>query len=136
MEDVMRPNSFTPLPPSCPPTTGDVWRRATLVCQIVAHLFEVPVEDLQSRTRRNASAALARQVAMYVCHVSLGLSFSDVGGLFARDRTTASHACKVIELRRDERDFDEFLKRIEEAVSALGATPQPAYPAFGCGCRA
>ena len=131
----MHPNSLSPLPPSCPPTPGDVWRRATLVCTIVAHLFEVPVEDLQSRTRRNASAALARQVAMYVCHVSLGLSFSDVGGLFARDRTTASHACKVIELRRDERSFDDFLRRIEEAVAALGATPQPDFPAFGCGVR-
>jgi chromosomal replication initiation ATPase DnaA len=96
-------------------------------------LFQVPVEDLQSRTRRNASAALARQVAMYVCHVSLGLSFSDVGALFGRDRTTASHACKVIEERRDDRGFDEFMKRVEEAVNALGATPPPRVPAFGCG---
>jgi len=128
----MDQNRLTPLPPSCSPPPADVWRRAALVCQITAHLFQIPVEDLRSRTRRHASAALARQVAMYVCHVSLGLTFSDVGGLFGRDRTTASHACKVVEERRDERDFDEFLKRIEDAVATLGAAPGPRVPAFGC----
>ncbi len=95
-------------------------RQATLVRQLAAHLFQVSEEELLSPTRCKATAALARQVAMYVCHVSLGFNFSDVGQLFGRDRTTASHACQVIEDRRDNREFDELVGRIETAISALG----------------
>ncbi len=94
--------------------------QAAVIRQLTAHLFQIPVEELQSPTRRRPTAALARQVAMYVCHVSLGFSFSDVGELFDRDRTTASHACRVIEDRRDDRDFDELIGRIEIAIAALG----------------
>ncbi len=117
---------------ACPVPPTDDYRRAELVGHITAHMFGVQYEQMLVPTRRKQTAALARQVAMYVCHVTLGLNFKDIGEVFGRDRSTASHACKVIEDRRDERDFDEFIRRIEDAALVLGIAPPLRIPAFGC----
>ena len=98
----------------------DAQRQAGLVNLLTAHLFQVSVEALKSPTRKRPASAVARQAAMYVCHVALGLSFSEVGEIFERDRTTAAYACRVIEDRRDNQAFDELIGRIEAAVWALG----------------
>jgi chromosomal replication initiation ATPase DnaA len=85
----------------------------------VAAVFEVDVRDLSAATRRSPRAAFARQVAMYLAHVVCGLSLTEVGGLFARDRTTVAHACEVIEDRRDDPELDGRLEHLERAVAAL-----------------
>ncbi|PLX40314.1 MAG: chromosomal replication initiator DnaA [Hyphomicrobiales bacterium] len=82
----------------------------------VSHAFRVPETELRARTRRRAQTAFARQVAMYLAHVGCGLSYSEVGRLFGRDRTTAAHACKLIEDRRDDPDLDLSLDHLEQAV--------------------
>ena len=53
---------------------------------------------------------------MYLAHVGCGLTYSEVGRLFGRDRTTASYACRLIEDRRDDPDFDASLDLLEEEV--------------------
>lgn len=85
----------------------------------VAAVFDVDVRDLSASTRRSPRAAFARQVAMYLAHVVCGLSLTEVGGLFARDRTTVAHACEVIEDRRDDPELDGRLEHLERAVAAL-----------------
>jgi chromosomal replication initiation ATPase DnaA len=50
---------------------------------------------------------------MYLAHVACGLSLTEVGRLFARDRTTVAHACGLIEDRRDDAAFDRALELIE-----------------------
>ena len=60
---------------------------------------------------------------MYLAHVSFGATFSAVGRAFGRDRTTAAHAARVIEERRDDPSIDALLDRLERACAALGATP-------------
>ena len=90
-----------------------------IVEQTVADVFGDDVERLRQPTRGEARIALARQVAMYVSHVSCGLSLTEVGELFARDRTTVSHACSVIEKRRDDAGFDRAIERIELVVRVL-----------------
>ena len=55
---------------------------------------------------------------MYLAHVVCGLSVTEVGALFARDRTTVSHAC-VVEDRRDDPELDGRLEHLERAVAAL-----------------
>ena len=85
----------------------------------VAAVFEVAVEDLRGRTRGSARTAFARQVAMYLAHVGCGVSLTEVGHLFERDRTTVSHACGLVEDRRDDPDFDYRLNHLERAVSCL-----------------
>jgi len=73
---------------------------------IVIHVFQVTQSDLQRQSRGRASVAFARQVAMYLGHVTFGISMHDVGEIFGRDRTTVAHACAVIEDARDDPCFD------------------------------
>jgi len=47
------------------------------------------------------------------------VSLTEVGHLFERDRTTVSHACGLVEDRRDDPDFDYRLNHLERAVSCL-----------------
>jgi hypothetical protein len=56
---------------------------------------------------------------MYLAHVAFGLSYSEVGRAFGRDRTTAAHACRLIEDRRDEPPVDALLGALEHACGAL-----------------
>jgi hypothetical protein len=91
--------------------------------QAVVQVFGVGHEDLHRLTRGRAKVALARQVAMYLAHVACGLSLTDTGRLFGRDRTTVAHACGVIEDRRDDPLFDRALDLLEWAVPALTSRP-------------
>ena len=104
---------------------SDLPRQMALVRLLTAHVFGIPVETLDAPTRGQPTIALARQSAMYICHVNLELSFSEIGPLFGRDRTTVAHAMKVIEDRRDDDRFDELIGRIEAAVSAMGLDRRP-----------
>ncbi len=85
----------------------------------VSQVFDVLVEDLRRASRGRARVALARQVAMYLSHVGFGLSLTEVGRLFERDRTTVAHACSVVEDRRDDATFDRTLELLEWASRAL-----------------
>lgn len=86
---------------------------------VVAAVFAVDVRDLRAATRRSPRAAFARQVAMYLAHVGCGLSLTEVGTLFSRDRTTVAHACSVVEDRRDAPELDGKLEHLERAVTSL-----------------
>ena len=92
-------------------------RRLDLAAHAVAVAFDVEAQDLKSPTRGEREIALARQIAMYVAHVALGVSLNQIARGFGRDRTTARHACKVIEDRREEPAFDEQVRSIESALS-------------------
>jgi chromosomal replication initiation ATPase DnaA len=85
---------------------------------IVAAAFAVPVQALHSRTRGKARTALARQSAIYLAHVALGMSCAEAGRLFGRDRTTAAHACRVIEERREDARIDAILSALEASCGA------------------
>lgn len=82
-------------------------------------VFEIEVRDLRSQTRGTAETAFARQVAMYLAHVSCGLTFTDIGRMFQRDRTTVAHACGLIEDRRDDARVDRTLDLLEAVVGRL-----------------
>ena len=85
----------------------------------VAVVFEVGIEELRAPTRGSARAASARQVAMYLAHVGCGVSLTEVGRLFERDRTTVAYPCSLIEDKREDADFDYRLDHFERAVSCL-----------------
>ena len=86
---------------------------------LVSSAFAVSLVELRAATRRRARTAFARQAAMYLAHVALGLSFSEIGRTFGRDRTTAAHACHVVEDRRDDPRVDALLSRLECACLSL-----------------
>jgi chromosomal replication initiation ATPase DnaA len=84
----------------------------------VANAFAVPLAELRAPTRRTASAAFARQTAIYLAHTLMGLSYSAVARAVGRDRTTVAHACRVLEQRRDDPAIDAIVVRLEHVVGA------------------
>ena len=83
---------------------------------MVAAAFGLPVDELASERRGAAEVAFARQVAMYLAHTHLGLPLTAAGGLFRRDRTTARHACRQVEERRDDPRVDSLLEHLERGI--------------------
>jgi chromosomal replication initiation ATPase DnaA len=87
--------------------------------ETVAAAFAVPVDELRAPSRRPAGIAFARQSAMYLAHVALGLPCNTVGRVFHRDRTTAAHACQLVEQRRDDPAIDRLLDMLEGVCAEL-----------------
>lgn len=83
---------------------------------MVAAAFGLAAEELASERRGVADVAFARQVAMYLAHTRLGLPLTAAGGLFHRDRTTARHACRQVEDRRDDPRVDSLLECLERGI--------------------
>jgi hypothetical protein len=98
-------------------------RTALRLCDAVAlataAAFAIPVGELHAATRRSSYVAFARQSAMYLSHVAFGVSLREVGRAFGRDRTTAAHACRVIEDRRDDPAVEAVLASLEDACRML-----------------
>ena len=88
---------------------------------VVASGFSIDPSFIVAPSRDKARVALTRQVSMYVAHVALGLSLTEVGRKFGRDRTTAAHACRLVEDLRDDADFDFALEHLEWATLKLTA---------------
>ncbi|MCF8470536.1 MAG: chromosomal replication initiator DnaA [Parvibaculum sp.] len=97
--------------------------QVALMQETVALAWNVPIAEIRSPTRRKAAVAQARQVAMYLTHVIYGFSLSAVGRHFGRDRTTAAHACRLVEDRRDDKNFDMLLDRLEQALRSANTGP-------------
>jgi chromosomal replication initiation ATPase DnaA len=87
-----------------------------LIESLVSTAFGIPIAELRAEKRGRASAAFARQAAMYLAHVHLGLSLSAVGASFGRDRTTVAHACACVEDCRDDPKFERILSHLEAAL--------------------
>ena len=94
--------------------------------QAVAGVFVVEVVRTSGGTRRCPRAAFARQVAMYLAHVACGLTLTQVGEVFSRDRTTVAHACSRVEDLRDDAAFDRSLELLEDLRAlSLSSVPFP-----------
>lgn len=89
----------------------------------VQHVFGVDHSALAHVNRGIARHAMARQVAMYLAHVACGLTLTDAGLLFNRDRTTVAHACVLVEDRRDDAVFDRALDLLTWAIPAMVMRP-------------
>ena len=95
--------------------------KARLACEVSGFTLSIK-EDLLMPTRGSPNAALARQIAMYLTHVGFGMSLHRVANAFGRDRSTIAHACHLIEDKRDDRAFDDFIDALETALSNV---PEP-----------
>ena len=90
-----------------------------LILETVQAKFRVGRKDLLAPSRSLRHIAWARQVAMYLAHtLPPGRSYTEVGRLFGRDRTTVRHACQVVEdLRGEGDDLDTELTEIERVCA-------------------
>jgi chromosomal replication initiation ATPase DnaA len=93
---------------------------------LVAGRFEVPAAQIVARRRGRHRAARARQAAMYLAHVAMGVPLATVGKAFHRDRSTVTHACHRVEDRRDDPAFDAALADLELASRIALAFDPPA----------
>lgn len=106
-------------------------RARRLLAGLVASALAVTETEILAPHRGQADHAFARQVAIYLARTRLGLSFTEAGQLFGRDRTTAAHACRTVEERRDERGTDRIIEYLDGAVrsiamqSPFAASPSP-----------
>lgn len=98
------------------------YARLLLAANVAAYATGTPIDAVMARGRGPASAALARQLAVYLAHVALEMSLSRIATALPRDRSTIGHACRRIEMLRDDPDTDEW---IEALVEMLRAAPAP-----------
>jgi chromosomal replication initiation ATPase DnaA len=91
--------------------------------EIVASAFGVTRSALQAPGRGKATIACARQVGMYLAHTRLRQPYVAAGALFNRDRTTAAHACRRVEDKREDRRFDALIDCLERAIDCRAAEP-------------
>lgn len=89
--------------------------RRLMICDAVIDLaaafFNVCSKQLRKPGRCVQSISRVRQIAMYISHTGLGLTMTDVGKGFCRDRTTVMHACHQIEDLRDDEEFDHIVEQ-------------------------
>lgn len=108
----------TALSPSLPASLP-IRSACRIVRQLIAEVTMLFGDRILLRRDRRRVASHVRQLAMYVCHVALRISMTDIGSAFGRDRTTVSHACHVVEDRRDDPAFDEFVTAIERMATTV-----------------
>lgn len=104
-----------------PPASLPLRSTCRIVRQMIAEMNELVGERIQVRRDRRRTACHVRQIAMYVCHVALEIPMNDIGAAFGRDRTTVAHACEVVEDRRDDPAFDEFVSAVERISTSVFA---------------
>jgi len=111
-------------------TDGSLEAKVRSVHEAVATVYRIEKRLLGHPTRGRSRVAFARQVAMYLAHVTFGLTLTTVGRAFGRDRTTVSHACALVEDARDNPEFDhtlEVLEAIAKRLASVDADP-PSLP--------
>ena len=113
-DDCLAPFSFTLTNPD-----DHLRLNSEIVGTVVSSIFHVSKEQIYSPQRGKASVAFARQIAMYLTHITCGHSYTDIGVTFGRDRTTVSHACQLIEDKREDPEIDWSLDLMERSVLAL-----------------
>jgi len=96
-------------------------RQVLLVQMAVAELTGVGLTEICGTDRGSPGTAVARQLAMYLCHLVLSMSRNEVGRAFGRDRTTVSHAIHRIEDLREDSEFERQLLWLEATLRRAGS---------------
>lgn len=92
-------------------------RRDRLTVAFVTHLValatDVTPTDIAGQKRNSFAATRARQIAIYLTHVSFHWPLARVAFAFGRDRTTCGHACHKVEDLREDVVFDAHMAALE-----------------------
>ena len=112
----------------------DIWavtpdpRRDRLTVGFVTHLVSlatgVSAVDITAPRRASQSAVRARQLAIYLTHITFHWPLARVAFAFGRDRTTCGHACRRIEDMREDAAFDRRLSELEACLRQAPAHAQ------------
>lgn len=87
-----------------------------LAARLAASAVGVAASEITISGRSSRRVSAARHLGIYLAHTAAGLPLVKVAEIFGRDRTTAAHACRLIEDRRDDRRFDAELAELEDLL--------------------
>lgn len=90
-----------------------------LAAALVAYALGLKTDEILARGRGRQAIVQARQITIYLSCTGLGMSLSRVSRALLRDRSTASHACQVIEDRREDADFDVWCEQLEVGLASV-----------------
>ncbi|MGE7371058.1 helix-turn-helix domain-containing protein [Neorhizobium sp. NPDC001467] len=111
-----------------PPEPAPVGLPAGRICRAVRLLvWEAMVlagGRMADFRERGQIASHVRQIAMYVCHVTLSLPMTAIAGVNGCARSTVRHACHITEDRRDNPSFDAFVACVERMALAAFGRPE------------
>lgn len=93
--------------------------RAYLAGALVAYALGLKAEAVLAAERGNPVHARARHMAMYLTHTACGMSLARVARAFGRDRSTVSHACRIIEDYREDADFDIWIEQLSAGLQSM-----------------
>ncbi|WP_409433473.1 helix-turn-helix domain-containing protein [Litorimonas sp. RW-G-Af-16] len=91
--------------------------RALLTVAAVSLEFGLPDLSISGHRRGDTQHCFARQVAMYLLHVTYNVTLTRTAQLFSKDRSTVSHACNVVEDSRDDPVFDRKISKLESFLA-------------------
>lgn len=110
-------NAISKSQPDSPPS--DTQRICVDVINLVAREKRVPPRLLTHPSRCRRFTAETRQLAMYLAHVVYGCPLQDIAQIFGRNRSTVSHACALVEDRRDDPAFDAEVAQFESLLEVM-----------------
>lgn len=88
------------------------------VLKVVGAEFGVTRAQLMAATRSSRRVAWARQVAMWLYWQEQGCcSFTHVGSMFDRDRTTVRHGVKTALNRLSDQDADRLVMNVRSTAA-------------------
>ena len=90
-----------------------------LAVSLTGFALGVSADEILMAGRGTPGISFARQVAMYLSHVALGMSLARVARAFNRDRSTVAHGCHIVEDRRDDPDFDTWIEQLENGLRSV-----------------
>ncbi len=93
--------------------------QAYLAAALVGYALGIRVQDILRPGRGSIAATQARQISFYLLRTALCLSLARVARAFSRDRTTVAYACRLVEERRDDPDFDIWMEQLELGLSSV-----------------
>ncbi len=87
-----------------------------LVISFLAPAMHVAPEYLLGPSRGSQHLSNARHTLYYLAHIGFGMSYSQIGELVMRDRTSVAHGVTRIEDCRDKPEIDRALHFAEMAL--------------------
>ena len=94
---------------------------ARLVAGVVGYATGASPARILAAPRGRADVASARQLAMYLLHGVFAASLAHVAVIFARDRTTVTHNLRLIEERREDAAYNDWVESLEDMLRAAPA---------------
>lgn len=106
------------------PVFSSLHATCRIVSRMTGEMSALVSERTLHRRDRRRTMWHVRQIAMYVCHVALQIPIPDIADAFGRDRSTVSYSLRIVEGRRDDKAYDDFVDAVERLVASVFAVAE------------